>query len=102
MRCEGCSASTTPDDELARAVHRGRELLTSRPSAGVRGNAHEIEIWFGVIDGTLYLISGNGPKADWYRNMIAEPEVTVRIDDQTARAPHVSSPIRTSGCASAI
>ena len=47
------------------------------------GNAHEIEIWFGVSDGTLYLISGTGPKADWYLNMIAEPEVTVRIDDQT-------------------
>ena len=46
------------------------------------GNPHEIEIWFGVSDGTLYLISGNGPTADWYRNLIAEPEVTVRIDDQ--------------------
>lgn len=46
------------------------------------GNPHEIEIWFGVSDGTLYLISGTGPKADWYLNLIAEPEVIVRIDDQ--------------------
>ena len=46
------------------------------------GNPHEIEIWFGVLDETLYLISGNGPQADWYLNLIAEPEVAVRIDDQ--------------------
>ncbi len=47
------------------------------------GNPHEVEIWFGVIDGTLYLISGNGPKADWYRNALANPAVSVRIDRDT-------------------
>jgi deazaflavin-dependent oxidoreductase (nitroreductase family) len=54
------------------------------------GRVHEVEIWFGVIDDTLYLISGNGPGADWYRNALAHPTVTVRIDDVamagTARA----------------
>jgi deazaflavin-dependent oxidoreductase (nitroreductase family) len=44
------------------------------------GRVHEVEIWFGVVDDTLYLISGNGPDADWYRNAIASPSVTVRID----------------------
>ena len=28
------------------------------------GRSHEVEIWFGVVDDTLYLISGNGPGAD--------------------------------------
>lgn len=41
------------------------------------GNPHEIEIWFGAIDDTMYLISGNGPTADWYRNALANPEVSV-------------------------
>ena len=27
------------------------------------GRRHEIEIWFGVVDDTMYLISGNGPTA---------------------------------------
>ena len=44
------------------------------------GKLHEVEIWFGVVDDTLYLISGNGAKADWYRNAQATPAVTVRID----------------------
>ena len=47
------------------------------------GKPHEIEIWFGVIDSTLYLISGGGTSADWYQNLAADPKVTVRIADQT-------------------
>lgn len=47
------------------------------------GNVHEVEIWFGVIGDTLYLISGNGPGADWYRNASAHPHVTIRIDEAT-------------------
>lgn len=47
------------------------------------GRPHEIEIWFGVRGETLYLISGNGPGADWYRNALARPAVQVRIGDET-------------------
>jgi deazaflavin-dependent oxidoreductase (nitroreductase family) len=47
------------------------------------GNPHEVEIWFGVIDDTLYLISGYGPTADWYRNALANPVVTMRIGTDT-------------------
>ncbi|NND76014.1 MAG: nitroreductase family deazaflavin-dependent oxidoreductase [Ilumatobacter sp.] len=58
------------------------------------GRPHEIEIWFGVLDGRLYLISGNGPTADWYLNLMAEPDVTVRIADEThgGRARVVEDP----------
>jgi deazaflavin-dependent oxidoreductase (nitroreductase family) len=45
------------------------------------GNSHEIEIWFGVVGSTMYLISGNGPGADWYRNALTHPEVGVRFGD---------------------
>ncbi len=47
------------------------------------GRPHQIEIWFGVIGRTLYLISGNGPTADWYLNLVAEPGVRVRIGAET-------------------
>ena len=43
------------------------------------GAPHEIEIWFGVLGRAMYLISGNGPTADWYRNMLAEPSVVVKL-----------------------
>jgi deazaflavin-dependent oxidoreductase (nitroreductase family) len=49
------------------------------------GRPHEVEIWFGVVSGAhgeeLALISGNGPTADWYRNLVADPQVRVRLGD---------------------
>ncbi len=58
------------------------------------GRPHEIEIWFGVIDDVLYLISGNGATADWYRNSLAEPQVALRRADEThtGRARVVDEP----------
>ncbi len=49
------------------------------------GNPHEIEIWFGVDGDALYLISGNGPGADWFRNAQVTPVVSVRIEGETWR-----------------
>ncbi len=43
------------------------------------GRRHEVEIWFGVVGDTLYLVSGNGPGADWFRNASTDPHVTIRI-----------------------
>jgi deazaflavin-dependent oxidoreductase (nitroreductase family) len=57
------------------------------------GEPHEIEIWFGVMDGAMYLISGNGSSADWYLNMLAEPVVTVKLagEQRIGRASAVTS-----------
>jgi deazaflavin-dependent oxidoreductase (nitroreductase family) len=48
----------------------------------VSGRPHEIEIWFGVRNSALYLLSGNG-KSDWVRNLLKNPFVTVRIAKHT-------------------
>jgi len=45
----------------------------------VTGKPHEIEIWFGVNDQTLYLLSGGIDKSDWVKNLLKNPSVTVRI-----------------------
>jgi deazaflavin-dependent oxidoreductase (nitroreductase family) len=72
------------DDDCCDVVTEGR--LSGRP--------HEVEIWFGVMDGSMYLISGNGPRADWYCNMLANPEVVVRLggEDHVGRASPVVDP----------
>jgi deazaflavin-dependent oxidoreductase (nitroreductase family) len=49
----------------------------------VTGRPHEIEIWFGLEGGTLYMLSGGGEKSDWVRNIRKEPLVSVRIEDRT-------------------
>jgi deazaflavin-dependent oxidoreductase (nitroreductase family) len=58
--------------------------LTTR--GRVTGNLHEIEIWFGLNNNTLYLLSGNIDKSDWVRNLLKNPLVTVRIGKQTFNA----------------
>ena len=45
----------------------------------VTGKPHEIEIWFGMVGGTIYLLSGGGDKSDWVKNMRVQPRVDVRI-----------------------
>ena len=43
------------------------------------GRPHEIEIWFVVVRATAYLMAGGRERADWVRNLVAEPEATLRV-----------------------
>lgn len=52
----------------------------------VTGKPHEIEIWFGLVGNTCYLLSGGRDKSDWVKNLTRNPSVTVRIGGQTFRA----------------
>lgn len=45
----------------------------------VSGRPHEIEIWFGLNDHTLYLLSEGREKSDWVKNLLKNPAVKVRI-----------------------
>lgn len=49
------------------------------------GRPHEIEIWFAALDGRLYMMAGGRMRADWVRNLIRTPGVSVRIRDETRR-----------------
>ena len=43
------------------------------------GLPREIEIWFGINGNSLYLLSGGEDKSQWVKNLLANPNVTVRI-----------------------
>lgn len=45
----------------------------------VSGRPHRIEIWFGVRDAMVYLLSGGGERSDWVRNLMAQPEVALEL-----------------------
>jgi deazaflavin-dependent oxidoreductase (nitroreductase family) len=47
------------------------------------GRPHTIEIWFGVHDGAIYLLSGNRDRSDWVRNLTQNATVQVRIGRET-------------------
>jgi deazaflavin-dependent oxidoreductase (nitroreductase family) len=46
------------------------------------GRPHRIEIWFAAQDERLYLLSGGRERADWVRNLQANPRVTVELGDE--------------------
>jgi len=48
-------------------------------SGRVTGRPHEIEIWFGAREDSLYLLSGGGRGSDWVKNLLKNPQVTVRL-----------------------
>lgn len=56
------------------------------------GRPHRIEIWFALQDAIVYLLAGGGERADWVRNLAAEPAVTLEMADRHyaagARAVH--------------
>jgi deazaflavin-dependent oxidoreductase (nitroreductase family) len=47
------------------------------------GKPHRIEIWFGMEDGRVYLLSGGRDRSDWVRNLQANPEVTIELGGKT-------------------
>lgn len=47
------------------------------------GEPREIEIWFGLVGTTLYMLSGGRDKSHWVRNLKKTPAVRVRIGEQT-------------------
>ena len=51
---------------------------TSRP--------HTIEIWFALVDNSMYLLAERRERADWIRNMRADPGVSVKVGDVTFTA----------------
>jgi deazaflavin-dependent oxidoreductase (nitroreductase family) len=48
----------------------------------VSGKPYEIEIWFGLQNSTLYLLSGS-ENSDWVKNLRVHPAVPVRIAKYT-------------------
>ena len=82
---------TAPEWLAAHALDECCDLATF---GRVTGRLHVVEIWFGVMDGAMYVISGNGIGADWFQNLLADPRVWVTIDgvEHEGRASVVHDP----------
>ena len=53
------------------------------------GEPHRIEIWFALVDGVVYLLSGGGDRSDWVRNLEVSPDVVLEIggEKRTTQGP---------------
>src|ERR671925_665696 len=71
-------------DEPAWPARRADEAYLYLTTTGRRsGRPHRIEIWFAVHAGRVYLLAGGRERADWVRNVRADPQVTVQLGDET-------------------
>ena len=65
-------------------------LLYLTTTGRISGQPREIEIWFTERGGLFYLIAEQRERANWVRNIQAQPQVKVRVGDRqfvaTARA----------------
>ena len=70
--------------DLSQFAHEEYCYLTT--TGRKTGNPHEIEIWFCIYENSIYLMAGGREKSDWVKNLIKEPNVTIRIKKQTFNA----------------
>ena len=79
---------TKQPDDLAKLLLslKAEDYCYLTTTGRVSGNPHEIEIWFGLDDTTLYLLSGGRDKSDWVKNLLKQPSVIVRIAKHTFSA----------------
>ena len=59
------------DEDFCYLTTRGR----------VSSRSHTIEIWFALDQGTIYMLAGGRDGSDWVKNLMRDPNVTVRIRD---------------------
>jgi deazaflavin-dependent oxidoreductase (nitroreductase family) len=61
------------DEDFCYLTTRGR----------VSGRSHTIEIWFALDQHTIYMLAGGRENSDWVKNLLRDPNVSVRIRDTT-------------------
>lgn len=48
----------------------------------ISGNPHRIEIWFAMVDETVFLMAGDRDRSDWVRNVMISSDVVLEIGDR--------------------
>lgn len=59
------------DEDFCYLTTRGR----------VSGRPHTIEIWFALAERTIYMLAGGRDSSDWVKNLLRDPNVSLRIRD---------------------
>ncbi|MBW7885766.1 MAG: nitroreductase family deazaflavin-dependent oxidoreductase [Caldilineaceae bacterium] len=70
----------------------GQLVLLLTTTGRRTGRTRVTPLQYEEIDGTLYVAAARGPKADWFRNLMADPNVEVQIKARRFRGKAV--PIR--------
>jgi deazaflavin-dependent oxidoreductase (nitroreductase family) len=64
-------------ERLAQVAGEEDASLTTRGRAS--GEPHEVDLYFGIEGERIYFLAGGGAESDWVQNLVASPQVSVRI-----------------------
>ncbi|GIG02975.1 nitroreductase/quinone reductase family protein [Catellatospora citrea] len=56
------------------------------------GRWHTVEIWYAARGGVIYLMSGDRERADWVRDILANPQVLWRVGGPRELTPDGAVP----------
>lgn len=70
-------------ERLAKVAGEEDAHLTTRGRAS--GEPHEVDLYFGVEGERIYFLAGGGAELDWVKNVVASPQVSVRIGGASFR-----------------
>ena len=60
----------------------GEDFCYLTTTGRVTGRPHTVEIWFALYGSTLYILSGGLDRADWVKNALRQPQVSIKIRDR--------------------
>jgi F420H(2)-dependent quinone reductase len=87
-------------DESAIPAYSPDERTCSLTTFGRKnGRAHDVEMRYAMRGDTMYLLSDEGGEAEWVQNLIKNPEVSVRMDNQSFTSGPLPLPVLL-GCVS--
>jgi deazaflavin-dependent oxidoreductase (nitroreductase family) len=69
-----------------REVYSTIQYLYLTTTGRKTGQAREIEIWFVAHAGRFYILAEHFHRAQWVRNILADPRVRVRLDGRAFEA----------------
>ena len=69
----------------------GKSTLVLTTTGRRTGRARATPINYWEAGGVFYVLAGSGTHADWYRNLVAQPEVEVQVGRRRLRA--IASPL---------
>jgi deazaflavin-dependent oxidoreductase (nitroreductase family) len=55
-------------------------------TGSVTGKPRQIEIWFVIDAGSVYILAEHGHEAKWVKNILRDPRVRVRLADRSFEA----------------
>ena len=85
---------------ISRRFRKGRkasQLVLVLTTIGRKsGRSHKTPLQYELLDGAYYVGSARGTQADWYRNILGDPKVTVEIAGRefSAQAEAITDPVR--------